>query len=401
MISRLVLVGLVAALGVTFPGKTDCQAWFDAFQTWASARLADWDTEDSRHDQPHLDSQIYMRDRLRLTQRAERPMLSSPDNPTTEPRTRALVPAVRWKTARVPRAAGIARALEPRASRIAFTPISVELDAAVAFAYTLNRLSEGFDAPPTTMTSLTSNEDSAPPCSCDHLECQLLADLWWLSEHAHGAPANATATASPPLTKNAKSRRADPWGRDFHVFGALAANPAADDPASLRARRLREESPLIESPTDRGWEIADALNRLGEGIDIDPAREPARPARSPGFALIEVATELESDTANALNRAAEGLTLDPSGSDTAATAETDRPVAQVATLAPAPEIGAPSHIERAESNSPFEHPFAELPADDHPQRDITLGHAIRLTCEAAYAWMDVLAGSARVTMTSR
>jgi hypothetical protein len=43
MIARLVLVGLVAALGVTLPSRRDCARWMDSNQKWACALLADWD----------------------------------------------------------------------------------------------------------------------------------------------------------------------------------------------------------------------------------------------------------------------------------------------------------------------------------------------------------------------
>src|SRR5438270_33709 len=44
MISRLVLVGIVAALGVSVPGRPECESWFNSAREWASAQLADWDT---------------------------------------------------------------------------------------------------------------------------------------------------------------------------------------------------------------------------------------------------------------------------------------------------------------------------------------------------------------------
>jgi hypothetical protein len=44
MFTRLVLASLVAALGVTLPSRTDCQRWYSSVETWASAKLADWDT---------------------------------------------------------------------------------------------------------------------------------------------------------------------------------------------------------------------------------------------------------------------------------------------------------------------------------------------------------------------
>ena len=44
MMTRLVLVGLVAALGVTLPSRPDCDRWIASTQKWASRVLADWDT---------------------------------------------------------------------------------------------------------------------------------------------------------------------------------------------------------------------------------------------------------------------------------------------------------------------------------------------------------------------
>jgi hypothetical protein len=308
---------------------------------------------------------------------------------------------VSWKTAPVPRTATIAKAQQAPSGPITFTPISVELDASVAFAYALNRQSEGLDILPTTISNLSCTDDAAPPHSGDHLECQLLAELWWLAEHAQDAPASTPPMSSPSPTRKAKSRRADPFGQAIHVVGHLAAKPVPADQASMRMRQPREKFRLIETPEDPGSQFADALNRLAEGIDIAPAGEPARPGRRPAFTLIELASELESDTAYALNRASEGLAVESPSADDLAASETDRRVDRVAAAPAAPTINAVSQIEPEESISPFEHPFAELPPDDHPQRDTTLGHAIRLTCEAAYAWMDVLAGPARVKMTSR
>jgi hypothetical protein len=44
MIMRLVLVGLVAALGVTLPSRPECERWMGSVQSWACGVLADWDT---------------------------------------------------------------------------------------------------------------------------------------------------------------------------------------------------------------------------------------------------------------------------------------------------------------------------------------------------------------------
>src|SRR5437762_359530 len=44
MVLRLVLVGMVAALGVSVPSRPECESWFNSAREWVSAQLADWDT---------------------------------------------------------------------------------------------------------------------------------------------------------------------------------------------------------------------------------------------------------------------------------------------------------------------------------------------------------------------
>ena len=44
MMLRLVLVGMVAALGVTIPSRPDGRGWLGSAERWAKSVLADWDT---------------------------------------------------------------------------------------------------------------------------------------------------------------------------------------------------------------------------------------------------------------------------------------------------------------------------------------------------------------------
>ncbi len=44
MMLRLVLVGAVAALGVSVPGEPSCKHWYESAQAWATSLLAEWDT---------------------------------------------------------------------------------------------------------------------------------------------------------------------------------------------------------------------------------------------------------------------------------------------------------------------------------------------------------------------
>ncbi len=44
MFSRLVLVGMVAALGITVPTRLEILGWIKAAHSWTASRLADWDS---------------------------------------------------------------------------------------------------------------------------------------------------------------------------------------------------------------------------------------------------------------------------------------------------------------------------------------------------------------------
>ena len=44
MMLRVVLVGVVAALGVSIPSQPSCEHWYDSAQSWATSLLAEWDT---------------------------------------------------------------------------------------------------------------------------------------------------------------------------------------------------------------------------------------------------------------------------------------------------------------------------------------------------------------------
>src|SRR5581483_7823241 len=44
MISRMILVGLVAVLGVSLPSRSESDGWLSSAHDWVIAQLADWDT---------------------------------------------------------------------------------------------------------------------------------------------------------------------------------------------------------------------------------------------------------------------------------------------------------------------------------------------------------------------
>ncbi len=55
MMLRLVLVGVVAALGVSVPSQPSCEHWFESAQAWTTSLIAEWDTwEPEVEDGPRL-----------------------------------------------------------------------------------------------------------------------------------------------------------------------------------------------------------------------------------------------------------------------------------------------------------------------------------------------------------
>jgi hypothetical protein len=69
MFARVVLVGLVAALGVTLPSRLECERWMSSAQNWACRVLADWDTWRPRESDAYClppDSQLTVRGPSRL-----------------------------------------------------------------------------------------------------------------------------------------------------------------------------------------------------------------------------------------------------------------------------------------------------------------------------------------------
>jgi hypothetical protein len=124
------------------------------------------------------------------------------------------------------------------------------------------------------------------------------------------------------------------------------SEPAAADVASSTLP-LEESRPGFEpiAVADGAPSLADALNRASEGLDIDPAAAAVRSSRRPSFEPIAVA-ETASSAADDLNRASEGLT-----------ATTDA--------------------------------------------EPSIGTALRLTHEAALAWINVLAKAMPPESTSR
>ncbi len=50
MLSRMILVGLVAVLGVSLPSRSESVGWLTSAHAWVLTQLAEWDTDTPGED---------------------------------------------------------------------------------------------------------------------------------------------------------------------------------------------------------------------------------------------------------------------------------------------------------------------------------------------------------------
>ena len=155
MTLRLVLVGMVAALGVSIPSQPSPEHWFESAEAWATSLLAEWDTweptdEDetaSAAKRDHLDCEECRLARLRLASSATRAAAGDPPAPKPE----------------------VSPSTAPTA--VLFEAIRVSLPFEWGIAYELNRLSEELGTlaatAPETVATITEAE---PPLPADAFE---------------------------------------------------------------------------------------------------------------------------------------------------------------------------------------------------------------------------------------
>ncbi|HZW33697.1 MAG TPA: hypothetical protein VFF52_23450 [Isosphaeraceae bacterium] len=377
MISRLVLVGMVAGLGVTLPSWPECESWCQSAQEWASARLADWDTWRPRE----ADSSRQAKTPI-PAEREVRPVpvataVARPGDSKTGP-TRAPSPAIEAASDPTP---------GPQA--IAAHPTAVADDPVADVALELNRWAEGLDIQPSTIVSRSSSFVRVP------VAARGLAAWEDVIASCRTAEASGVAETIADLFEE------NPDGYEPSDEG-LASSVAVEP----TVRAVQPKCDPIEPPSswDRAEGIAEELNRFAEGIGIGIGPEAtSNPiARSPQGEPIATMPP-ESGIADELNRASEGLDLTLPGRG-----DLQHPAPQLLTSedasGAAPASSSRPGVQARQTNPDL--PADRFPAGGEPTVHRAPAHsgldqAIRLTRDAAFAWMDVLKGPTGVTMTLR
>ncbi len=157
MMLRLVLVGLVAALGVSIPSQQGGERWFHSAEAWATSLLAEWDTwEPSEGDEPgvvgtqgHIGCEECRLARLRLLANATK------GTPTIDRSVAKLVTAKPASAATPsnsnpsPDAAKEGRSSAKAGDTVAFDPTRGDESLETEIAFELNRMSEEIVTTPT------------------------------------------------------------------------------------------------------------------------------------------------------------------------------------------------------------------------------------------------------------
>jgi hypothetical protein len=366
MLSRMILVGLVAVLGVSLPSRSEPSGWLTSAHAWVIAQLAEWDTDAPGEDGCFLVVEA----------------LDSSPGEATQAETRTNTKA-----------------------SVAFEPIPIDDDVDNGLADELNRMAEGLGIPATTTAIAESPTDFVAVPASESIELKLMVELCQIAERsAHDEPVSAPAIPQP------READADPAIDEIFADVSQVFAPTEPEPASI-AQQPREADAIaaidaifadgstVFAPAEPGFvtnaqpkpvriaagpkfePVASLVklamdtvvkwNRFVVGIKIGPERAgfQSRPVQPRAFEPIKVPADLESGIAYELNRASDGLEIVPPEARTLGEARPQIPESELAA--------------HAEGNH------------------ASLGKALSLTRDAAFAWMNVLTGMTPVTMIAR
>jgi hypothetical protein len=339
MMTRLVLVGMVAALGITIPSWPEIQGWIGALHSWTACRLEAWDA----------------------SRRSE-----------ADPVASAVMAAWRLPT---------------------FEPI-VPDDRASGVADELNRVSEGLDVRPeatvakgrpyvkgtrSPATVRMRPEFPAMPAA-DSVEFKLIVELFHAVERPNGGAGPAEAQVS-------QGRRRKPIDAPlvcaFTASSATVApvNPVTASPVKVGSRlpTSRPKFDPIEPMAEADFDVAGVLNRFGEGIELPAAGRVATRGAKPAFVPIDPARTPCASLADELNRLSDGITIAP-----ATPGEDDSRI--------------PISLS---SRTPVPSTTANGARPSQPRPSPEVAQAMRLTRDAVHAWLKIVARPGLIQVSAR
>ena len=355
MLSRMILVGLVAVLGVSLPSRSESGGWLTSAHEWVIARLAEWDTYTPRED-------VFIVGETLDSSTGKATQAETCTNTTTS---------------------------------VPFEPIPLgDLD--IALADELYRMAEGLDIPATNIPIAESPTDFVAVPPSDSIELKLVMEVCRIAEGSAHATKPSPRQRLLSLTNRFRTRRsiscsrtARPCSRHRNRSRSPSLNsfpkptqPLRSISCSRTARpcsRHRNRSrlrPGRNSSRSRHWcTLRWIPPRSGIGSSrasrFVPRRRRPRPVQTPTFEPITVPVDLESGIAYELNLASEGLEI---------------ALPEVRTLGDAP----PRFPGVNPPPTPKANASTATPASGKPWSS---------RGNAAFAWMNVLTGMTPATST--
>jgi hypothetical protein len=339
MMTRLVLVGMVAGLGITVPTRPEIQGWMNALHSWTACRLEAWDSSRRSDADP-----------VRLAAPAERP------GRVSEP-------------------------IEPD-------------DQTSGVAYELNRMSDGLDTrleqaivgrrADDKGMSIPATGRARPEFSgaltIDRMELKLMVESFLAAERSSGEGELPAAQAShrrsrklidPPIVcAFTTSSTTTPRVRPVAAFSATAGS---------QLHPSLPKTDLIEPLADVTCDIVGGLNRFAEGIDEPFVDRLAIQGGKPAFVPIDPAGTSSASQADELNRVSDGITI-------ALAAPGERHSRRPTSIFGWTSV--PSTKVAGGWSSP-------------PRCSSEVAQAMQLTRDALHAWMKVMRGPAIVQVSAR
>ena len=389
MMLRLVLVGMVAALGVTIPGGTNRGGWLVSAGRWANSAVVDWDT-------PRPDSSASQERRFATTRHGcEQCRLARAALALREHAAAASRVADSTKSTAVKAAAGSEKPTGDMhdvltgdsrpAATVAFEPIAVGDDFYSAVAFELNRNAEAinFVQSPTAPTAILTR--SQPVALAEGPEPEMPEVLCGVTDDDVDDSAQIAVTAQPRGENEAiasdaldSSETSVEYATEETEYG-----PEMFEEIACQIGRFNTEDALLydEKPSPA---VVDDRSKSSV------VAEPANPLIAAGLAAV-----VES-TRQSAGRVA-GIPW-PVIAPVEAIAQPPTRVVQETTI-PWP-VFAPIDLHAGPSSAAESLSSAAAPRMDSSS-EAGWGQAVDLTHQAMRAWMAVLVRSAAVEVTAR
>lgn len=293
MLPRLMMVGMVAALGITVPTRPEVRGCMRSIHSWTAYRLAALDgTTHGSHES---------------------------------------IVTIPWA----------------ERARPVFEAISPDLRTS-SIADELNRTAEGLDLPGEAFLARTrprgghlSRESSLPAAAdngvvptIDDLESKLMLELAEGLDRSGSEPGLTGASISSPVDLPAAPTIVCAFTTTRELSPVRRTSPAA----APKPEREILVAGLIEPPTEAVGDEAGALNQFAQGIDADLRDPVATTARRPDFVPIDPDRARPISVVDELNRLWEGIETPMTG---AAAPLAARPVARAAAprvMSPGPDL---------------------------------------------------------------